>query len=136
MIAYVDTSVLLRIVLGEQEPLSSWEALEPVSSELMRVEALRAIDRYRLLGALDDTKVAERRAAVLDILSAFRLTSISPSILERAADPFPTSVATLDAIHLATALHMREEFPELAFATHDQQLATGARAVGFAVQGI
>lgn len=135
MITYVDTSVLLRIVLGEDGPLEGWEQIDPVSSELIRVEALRAIERYRLLKALDDELVAERRGAILDILGRFAMSSITPSILERAGDPFPTAVATVDAIHLATALVLREEFVDLAFATHDDQLATAARSVGFSVEG-
>lgn len=127
--------MLLRIVLGEDGQLANWEKFDPVSSELIRVEAMRVIDRYRLAQAMDDATVAERRSAVLDTITRFTIASITPAVLERAADPFPTSVATLDAIHLATALMVREEFPALAFATHDQQLATAARALGFVVEG-
>lgn len=135
MIAYVDASVVLRVVLGEEGRLSQWSQLEPVSSELVRVECLRTIERYTLLRAFDDPDVAERRAAILGLLKAFDLASVSAGILERAGDPFPTQVATLDAIHLSTALAFRDERPELAFATHDVQLATAARALGFDVLG-
>lgn len=136
MITYVDASVLLRIILGEKDQLSSWEQIDPVSSELIRVECLRVIERYRLSNALDDSLVAERRAAVLDLLRAFDLAAITESILDRAADPFPTSVAALDAIHLATALQLRDEFPDVEFVTHDPKLALAARAMGFSVAGI
>ena len=135
MIAYVDASVLLRIVLGEKDQLSSWEEIDPVSSDLIRVECLRVIERYRRSDAFDDSVVAERRAAVLVLLQAFRLTGITESILDRAADPFPTSVATLDALHLATALELRQEFPGLEFVTHDVKLAMAARSMGFSVTG-
>lgn len=70
MIAYVDASVLLRIVLSEPGALAEWEDLEPISSELIRVECLRVIDRLRLLGAITDEVVAERRTAILQILAA------------------------------------------------------------------
>jgi predicted nucleic acid-binding protein len=40
-----------------------------------------------------------------------------------------------DAIHLATALLVRPAFEDLALATHDRELATAARAVGFRVHG-
>jgi len=136
LITYVDASVLLRITLGEMDQLSSWEQIEPVSSELIRVECLRVIERYRLSNALDDSHVAERRAAILDLLQAFDLAAITESILDRAGDPFPTSVATLDAIHLATALQLREEFPGLEFVTHDSRLGLAARSMGFSVTGI
>jgi hypothetical protein len=43
---------------------------------------------------------------------------------------------TLDGIHLATALMMRERAEEsLTFATHDVRQGDAARALGFAVIG-
>lgn len=61
--------------------------------------------------------------------------SLSRTILERAADPFPTHVATLDALHLASAIELRAVAGDLAFATHDSQLASAARALDFTVRG-
>lgn len=56
-------------------------------------------------------------------------------VLERAADPFPTTLGALDAIHLATALLVRHAFEDLSLATHDHEMAAAARAVGFRVYG-
>ena len=135
MITYVDASVLLRVIQGAPDALASWSALLPVASDLIRVECLRSIDRARTSHKVDDLVSSQHRASVLAALSAFALAPVSSSILERAADPFPTALGTLDAIHLATALQLRDEFPELAFATHDHELATAARSVGFTVEG-
>lgn len=136
MNVYVDTSVLLRIVLGEARPLRQWSSIaRAVSSQLTRVEALRVIDRARILLRRPDEEVAERRQAVLETLAGFYLAPLDSSILERAANPFPTLLRSLDAIHLATALSVREQFDDLAFATHDKILAIAARAVGFKVLG-
>jgi len=136
MIAYVDTSVLLRIVLGEPNPLREWRKIErALSSELIRVEALRSVDRARVVLRLDDAEVAERRAGLLEVLSGFRLAHIDSLVLARAADPFPTLIRTLDAIHLATADLARRTTKDLVFATHDQELGTAARALGFRVLG-
>jgi predicted nucleic acid-binding protein len=52
------------------------------------------------------------------------------------ADLFPTSLGTLDALHLATALAIRDELPSMAFATHDRSLANAATAVGYEVHGL
>ena len=71
----------------------------------------------------------------IDRLATFTLVMSTPAILERAADPFPVSIATLDAIHLATALELRAEIDELDLATHDARLANAARALGFRVTG-
>ncbi len=136
MITYVDSSVLLRVVLGEADPLAQWDSLEPASSELIRVESLRVIERYRLMSAIDDEIVAERREAILAHLEGFRLVELSRAVLDRAAEPLPIYVATLDAIHLATALELRFEYEQLAFATHDVKLAAAARSLAFSVIGV
>lgn len=131
---YVDASVVLRIVLGEADPLREWGRIrQPVASTLMRLECLRTIDRARLRFRLPDDDVAERRAAVLELLEGFDLIPVAARVLVRAADPFPTSLGSLDAIHLASALLARERWDDLRVATHDRELATAARAVGFRV---
>jgi predicted nucleic acid-binding protein len=137
VIAYVDTSVLLRIVLGEPKPLREWMSIDSaLSSELIRVEALRSIDRARVLLRLQDAEIAERRAGVLELLSSFRLARMDSRVLARAADPFPTLIRTLDAIHLATAELARRATKDLVFATHDRELGMAANALGFRVIGI
>jgi predicted nucleic acid-binding protein len=133
---YVDTSVLLRVVLGEPGVLAEWTAIDmAVASELIRVEALRTIDRARVLAQLPDEEVALRREGVFAVLGGFHVAGVSAAVLQRAADPFPTLVCTLDALHLATALLVRAEHEDLVFATHDRQLAIAARSVGFPVLG-
>lgn len=136
MTIYVDSSVLLRVILGEPDRLASWGRIDqPVSSQLIRVECLRTIDRARLVLGLSDEVVAERRLAVLEMVDSFGLISVNRTILERAAEPFPTTLGTLDAIHLASALLLREQSDAVAIATHDVALALAARAMGFEVLG-
>lgn len=137
MNVYVDSSVLLRVVLGEPEPLRGWRRIDQaVSSELIRLECLRTIDRARLELHLPDEAVSQHRADVLDALDAFGLVPLTSSVLERAAEPFPTLIGSLDAIHLTSALLVRHQYEDLQFATHDRQLAMAARASGFAVLGV
>ena len=137
MIAYVDSSVVLRIVLGQPDPLPEWSRLErAISSELLRVECLRTIDRLRIRAGLDDRTVADRRGALLETIEAIDLVALDASILSRAAEPFPTLVRTLDALHLASALAIREELPSLVFFTHDVTLGLAAAATGFDVWGL
>jgi predicted nucleic acid-binding protein len=106
-----------------------------VSSELIRLECLRTIDRARLRLGLADEVVADRRGSVLEAIEGFSLVPVVPPVLERAGEPFPTMLGSLDAIHLASALLVRNEFEELSLATHDDELALAARAVGFRVHG-
>jgi uncharacterized protein len=131
---YVDTSVLLRVVLAEPGRLRRWKAItRPIASDLVRLECLRTIDRARVQLGLDDEEVALRRGAVLEQIRTFALVALDPPVLDRAAEPFPTAVGTLDALHLASALLVRAELPDLRFATHDRELALAARAMGFEV---
>jgi len=133
---YLDSSALLRVVLGEPGRLRVWPRITiAVASELIRLECLRTIDRARIQLRLEDEEVAEQRAAVLDALEALSLVPIDPRVLERASEPFPTMIGSLYAIHLTSALLAREAFDGLSLATHDRELAVTARAVGFRVHG-
>jgi predicted nucleic acid-binding protein len=133
---YVDASVLLRLVLGERGALREWRRSDRlISSERIRLECLRTLDRSRLLGGLSDEVVAGKRAEVLETLHAFELLAIDRLVLELAAAQFPTALGTLDAIHLASALVARDEVPDLVLATHDRELAVAGRSAGFDVVG-
>lgn len=49
MIAYVDSSVLLRLALGQPDALPEWSRIERgVSSALVTPESLRTLDRLHL----------------------------------------------------------------------------------------
>jgi hypothetical protein len=137
LILYVDSSVLLRVVLHERGRLREWGSSRRwISSQLIRTECLRTLDRARLQFALTDEEVARRRTATLEYLRAFDLVLLDTAVLERAADSFPTSIGTLDALHLASALLTRAAEPGLVFATHDRGLGIAARAAGFPVVGV
>ncbi|HYT32815.1 MAG TPA: type II toxin-antitoxin system VapC family toxin [Thermoanaerobaculia bacterium] len=137
MIVYLDSSVLLRVVLGQAGSLREWRSIDrAVASELVEVESLRTLDRLRLAERLPDEQIASRREAVYRLLESVEIVEPNRSVLQRASQPLPTSLGTLDAIHLATALLWREKTgTDLAMATHDDALATAARASGLRVLG-
>ncbi len=133
MRVYIDSSVLLRIVLKEPNRLRAWSRIEfAASSELTRVECFRTLDRARLAHKLSDDEIAGQRAAIDEMLESFDKIAVDRRILRSAAEPLPTRLGTLDAIHLASARSLRGIHAELKFATHDDVLAVAARAVGFA----
>jgi uncharacterized protein len=136
--AYIDTSVLLRLVLrepGALEEVRSYDAL--VSSELIAVESVRTVDRLRLQGSLTTEEAAAAVRAINDWLEAIDLVLLRLPVLGRAGEPLPTSLGTLDALHLATALIWRDRMGSLTtVATHDGALALAARAFGFDVRGV
>lgn len=138
MIVYLDTSIVLRVLLNAPKPLRSWgDWEEAAASDLMGVEARRAIDRSRLDAALDDEQVAELHQQLRQIEIRLRRITVNRRILGRAAQPMATAVKTLDAIHLASALVFQEaRRASVLFATHDVRQATAAFALGFECTGV
>jgi len=135
---YLDTSAVLRVVLGQPERLESWGRWEKAyASEILGVEARRAIDRLRLEGALDDEGVARAHEDLAGVEEALGSILLTRPVLRRAALPMPTVVKTLEAIHLASALLFDERRgARLVFATHDAQQGLAARALGFRCIGV
>ena len=138
MIAYVDASVLLRVALRQTDALPEWRDIQQgVSSALIMTESLRTLDRLRLRAKLSDEDVASRRATILQLIASLELVEIDTAVLDRAAQPMPTELGTLDAIHLATALLWKEmTHVPLRMATHDGALGLAAKAHGLPVVGI
>ncbi|MEO5699877.1 MAG: PIN domain-containing protein [Casimicrobiaceae bacterium] len=137
MIAYVDSSVLLRRILGQRDALSEWKKIETgVVSALVEVECLRTLDRWRLNVGVSDEAIAARREAAYRLLEAMHVVEVNRAVLTRAAQPLPTTLGTLDAIHLASALLWKEHNAgEMVMATHDVALAVAARAAGLRTIG-
>jgi len=137
MTVYIDSSVILRILFREPNPVEVWCKWDSAfSSNLWRAEALRTVDRLRLAGDLSDEDVADLVREIRIVHETLAIYPLSERILQRASESFPTVVGTLDAIHLATALAIREVEPIDLLLTHDGQLATAARSVGFTVIGV
>lgn len=138
MTAYVDASVVLRLVLGQPNALADWPKIQRgVSSALVTTESLRTLDRLRLRAKLSDAEVATRRAAILSVVASLQLVELDAAVMDRASQPMPTELGTLDAIHLATALLWKEMTgAPITLATHDEALGLGAKAHGLPVIGV
>ena len=138
MIAYVDSSAILRFVLQQPDPLMALlDCDDRVTSFLTEVECLRAIEAARLRRQLSIDESGERRQLAYRHLRRMRRLMPSLSILRRAGEPYPRALKTLDAVHLATALMWRDRrAPDLVFATHDRQQGRAAAALGFEVIGL
>jgi predicted nucleic acid-binding protein len=137
MIAYVGSSVLLRVILGQRNRLKRWNSIQTgVASGLVEVECLRTLDRLRLQGSLSGEELALRRETVYRLMEEMEVIDLGPTVLSRASQPLPTTLGNLNAIHLSSALLWQEENrTDLVMATHDHSLATAARACGLEVTG-
>ena len=92
--------------------------------------ALKNFGVSELLGALARyaPDAVSRLPAVLDQID---LIDLSPRIRILAQTARPTTVRSLDAIHLGTALHSRSELTS--FVTYDKRLLDAAQAAGLPV---
>lgn len=121
MIAYLDSSALVKLVLAEPESgalraaLADWP--ERASSALAKVEVARATRAVR--GDL------ERAAQVLARVS---LIPVDGGLLDGAAEVEPEALRSLDAIHLASALSLDERLGVLV--TYDRRMLAAAAAAG------
>jgi predicted nucleic acid-binding protein len=137
VIALLDSSVILRRLFGEPNPLAEWGAVEHAyASRLVPLEIARTIDRARLDGRIDDHDVAALHEEARRVLRSVDVLALTEPIFERASQPMPTLLGSLDAIHLATGLELARALDRpLVLATHDGQLGRAARASGLDVCG-
>jgi predicted nucleic acid-binding protein len=122
---YVDTSALGRVLLGEPDAAAVIRALADfelhVASRLLRIELCRLALRHSLLDHAEQ------------LLSGVALLPLDDAVLEAAETVPPASVATLDAIHLVTALRLGDEELIDAVMTYDSRLAEGVQEHGLSV---
>src|SRR5688572_3438836 len=109
MIVYLDTSVVLRPLLGQPGRLPGWGQWEAAySSELLGVECRRVIDRLRLESVFNDEEVATAMERLEKTERTIKRVRLTKSIIHAASQTMPTVVKTLDAFHLVTAVALRE----------------------------
>jgi len=122
---YLDTSVLGRVLLDEPDTPAIRRELgrfdRHVSSRLLGVELRRLGERENLLVYAEE------------LLSGKLLVPMDEGILTAAETLPPSTVATLDAIHLATAVRLADQDELDALMTYDKRLAVGAQEHGLAV---
>ena len=126
---YVDTSVALAHLFAEDRrpPASFWtETL--VSSRLLEYEI-----RTRL-HAREAT--ASRAEAAREVIARISLLELAPPVLARALDPFPVSVRTLDALHLASCQFLRDQGQRVEIASYDHRMANAGRALGIPLRDL
>lgn len=135
---YVDASAVLRLLFrepGDAVPLDGGDSL--ASSQILEVEAFRAVDRERLAGRIDDVEAATKRKELTDLIARLDLATVDGAVIARAKSAFPIAVRALDAIHIATAEMLAAEVGDepVEFWTHDDRQAMAAVSRGLTVRG-
>ena len=132
---YVETSVLLRVILDGDETLRRLLLADiRYTSVLTFAEATRAILRARLTGRLDAGGALKARRRRAEFERCSEVVPLDDEVLRRAGEEFPVEpVRTLDAIHLATLQILAEALPDLDVASSDDRFRENAQALGFTV---
>jgi predicted nucleic acid-binding protein len=123
---YIDSSVALAYLLAETRvpSVAFWNA-RLVSSRLLEYEVWNRIHVRRLGGLLGSD--------VRSLLTGMELIELSGPVLARALEPWPTTVRTLDALHLATVEHLRSRGGLMELASYDNRLLAVARSLGISI---
>lgn len=121
---YLDTSAFLKTVLDEAESramhtyLDEHASVTLVSSKLLAVESRRGLQRLR----------SARMPSLDASLGDMTLIAISDAVIDSAGRLPDPMLGSLDAIHLATALLIREDVDVLV--SYDDRLTAAAAAHG------
>lgn len=68
--------------------------------------------------------------AARELVSRVSLLELSPDVLERALEPFPIPVRTLDALHLASVVFLHERRVDVRLAAYDGRMLRAAGELG------
>ncbi len=138
MIVYAETSAVLRWLFNEIGGTEILEHLRDaekvVCSRLTLIETRRAIHRAVVMTRIRDVEGATLRAALAQAAARWALLEISSEVAIRAEQSFPAEpVRTLDAIHLASALLLREALTALVLLSTDDRLRENAKLLGLEI---
>ena len=123
---YVDTSVVLAQILAEDRrpPAHLWDEIL-VTSRLMEYEVRTRLHVRQLAESHGET--------VRLLIGRIALLELSPPVLARALEAFPTPVRTLDALHLASCEYLRNQGQSIALASYDARMTALARAMNIPI---
>ena len=138
MTLYADSSAVLRWLFGESQGSQIEELLrgatKVVCSRLTLTEVRRTIRRALAQGVLDEVSSGAAFDAFAQAAARWGVLEIGRDVAERAERPFPVEpVRTLDALHLASAIMLRQALPDLQLLSTDDRVRTNGARMGFTV---
>jgi predicted nucleic acid-binding protein len=131
---YLDSAAAVKLIHAEADSaalrdfLDERSNIEWVSSSLVEIETYRAL--VRATGPADMPAVINQFQALLDLIVRIEIDS---GIRILAQTVSPPTVRSLDAIHLATGLSLRDQGRLTTFVTYDKRLAEAASTASLTV---
>ena len=124
-VTYLDSSAIVKLAIEEPESVGLRRFLRRhhrlASSALAQTEVARAL--------MENGQLAVRRGR--EVLQKLNLIRVNDPILVSAGELLPVELRSLEAIHLATARSLGNDFARLV--TYDERLAAAARVLGMRV---
>ncbi|OBY30937.1 type II toxin-antitoxin system VapC family toxin [Mycolicibacter kumamotonensis] len=127
---YMDTSALVKLIVQEPESaaLQRWladiEDRDHVTSAVGRVELMRTALRG------GDTEIVDNAQRILD--EDLDIIAVTDDVITKAEAIGPTSLRSLDAIHLASAAQLGDGLT--AVVAYDHRLIAGCRNLGYRIE--
>ncbi len=121
---YLDTSAFLKTVLSEPQTAAMEAFLATVESPRFVSSALIAVEARRSVLCNDPSRLPRTDLALVRVTQV----EMSEAVLEAASRLPDPQLRSLDAIHIATALLIREDVDVLV--SYDQRLLAAATAYG------
>ena len=133
---YVETSAVLSWVLDQNRGDEAYRILTQATyvytSDLTLVECDRALHRAAITGELDEATAAGVRSAIETAAAHWNVCSIDAEVIDGSRRRFPHEpLRALDAIHLSTAIFVRNLAPEVQLLSFDGRIRRNAEALGF-----
>jgi len=137
MIAYLDSSVLIRIIFREPDRIEKIDKFNSfISSRIIGVECFRTLHRLYQERKITEAELVKKSGELRNAISEITLIDVSTSVLNRSMESFPIHLKSLDAIHLSSSILWRETRGEdITFLTHDDKLGKAAAILNFKIMG-
>lgn len=138
MILYAESSAVLRWLFNEPAGDAILDHLrhaeKVVCSRLTLVECQRAGRRAVAESQIAEADLADVLAVLAQATARWGVLELSGDVAERAGARFPVEpVRTLDALHLASMLMLRESLPGLSVLSTDERVRHNSAQLGFEV---
>lgn len=138
MIVYAETSAVLRWILGAPRGDEVYDCLHRASgiaaSRFVVVEVRRVLARFEATGDLAPKLASVCRTQLADELARWDLLELSEPIWVRAEERFPVEpLRTVDALHLASALHYQTASAEISMLSFDRRILENCKRLSMPV---
>jgi predicted nucleic acid-binding protein len=122
-VIYIDTSVFLAYLWAEDRrpPGALWQQTL-IASRLLVYEAWTRIHARQAN--------ASHGHAAQEMLTRINIVELSPDVLARALESWPSPVRTLDALHLASIIFLLKRNQQIKLATYDERMKRAAGLLG------